>query len=127
MTAGERARTRVDRASGRRTADRPAPHAGSLPNHRGVPVTDQQIRTVVAETVADVLAVDSASVAAVPNLRDVPTYNSFRIVEIIERLEEHLDIEMAPDDLTPGNLGSVDSLTALCERSMLASAGSGHE
>ncbi|WBB78733.1 acyl carrier protein [Micromonospora sp. WMMD882] len=74
------------------------------------------VRDTVVDIAADVLGVDPTTLHATPTLTDLPTFNSFRIVEIVERVEERLDVEVDPADLTPDNLTRLDTLTALFER-----------
>ncbi|MFI1966488.1 acyl carrier protein [Streptomyces pathocidini] len=71
---------------------------------------DAALRRSVAAIVAAVLG------AAEPDLLDgaafdtYATFSSFRLVEIIERLEAELDLELDPDALVPENLHRVDDL-----------------
>ncbi|MDG4795552.1 phosphopantetheine-binding protein [Micromonospora sp. WMMD1082] len=79
------------------------------------------VRTAVTEVTAEVLGVDPAILHATPTLTDLPTFNSFRIVEVVERVEERLDVEVDPAELTPDNLTRMDNLTALFERTAMGS------
>jgi acyl carrier protein len=85
-------------------------------------MTDNLIRTdvrgTVIETAASVLAVDGAALTSAGKLSDLPTFNSFRMVEIVERLESRFGLEIDPADLTPDNLLRVDALAALVERTL---------
>ncbi|MZF84743.1 hypothetical protein [Streptomyces sp. SID5643] len=80
------------------------------------------IRTVVTRITAEVLDVAPADLRAVGALTDLPTFSSFRIVEIVERIEEELETEVDAGELTPDNLTRLDTLVALFERTV---AGSG--
>jgi acyl carrier protein len=83
---------------------------------REKPMDMTDVRAIVTEVTAEVLGVDSAALYASPTLTALPTFNSFRIVEIVERVEEQLDVEVEPAELTPDNLTRLDTLTALFER-----------
>jgi acyl carrier protein len=77
------------------------------------------VRGAVIDVVADTLAVDRATVSAAATLAALPTFNSFRAVEIVERLEERLGVELDAADLVPDNLNRIGSLCALFERAAL--------
>ncbi|WBB56004.1 phosphopantetheine-binding protein [Verrucosispora sp. WMMD573] len=79
------------------------------------------VRTTVTEVTAEVLGVDPDILHTTPTLTALPTFNSFRIVEVVERIEERLDVEVDPVELTPDNLTRMDTLTALFERAALGS------
>ena len=79
-------------------------------------MTAEDIRGLVLGAVAAVLAVDRTAVAATTTLAELPTFNSFRMVEIVERLEGQLDVEVDGTDLVPDNLNRVDALCALFAR-----------
>ncbi|WP_186156450.1 hypothetical protein [Burkholderia gladioli] len=64
----------------------------------------------VAAEVAAVLRVDAAALRAGEPFTIAPTFSSFRIVEIVERLEERLGVSFDPDDLVPENLHRLDDL-----------------
>lgn len=70
------------------------------------------IREKVIDTAAQVLAVNQDDLVSAKALTDLATFSSFRIVDIIERLEEQLGVQIDAADLTPGNLHHLD---ALCE------------
>ena len=76
----------------------------------------QNTHDVVLSAAAEVLALDRASIVATPLLSDLPQFNSFRSVELLESVESRLGIEIDSDDLTPANLSSVDRLSELCGR-----------
>lgn len=89
------------------TASGPATiHVGSA----GFPAP---VRDLILDTVALVLAVPVDRVRALDRLAGVPGFNSFRMLDIVERVEAALGVELPPDLLTPANLGDVDRLTAL--------------
>lgn len=79
------------------------------------------IRTLVTDITAEVLGITPAELRAADALTDLPTFSSFRIVEIVERIEEELDVEVEPNELTPDNLTRLDTLVALFERTALGS------
>ncbi|MFD8232888.1 hypothetical protein ACFV20_13525 [Streptomyces sp. NPDC059696] len=78
------------------------------------------VRAVVTGITAEVLGVDQAALHGTPALTDLPTFSSFRIVEIVERVEEELDTEVEASELTPDNLSRLDTLIALFERTVRA-------
>ncbi|MEU0897729.1 phosphopantetheine-binding protein [Streptomyces massasporeus] len=79
------------------------------------------VREVVTGITAEVLGVDQADLRTTDALTDLPTFSSFRIVEIVERVEEELDTEVEASDLTPDNLSRLNTLIALFERTLRAS------
>lgn len=74
------------------------------------------VRDTVLSTVSAVLAADPAVISATADLSTLRAFNSFRAVEIVERAEEALGVEVDPSELTPANLTSPDSLCAVFER-----------
>jgi acyl carrier protein len=79
-------------------------------------MTRLDVRDTVTDTAAAVLAVEPDTLIAADALTTVPTFNSFRIIEIVERLEESLEVEVDPADLVPDNLTRLSALAALFER-----------
>jgi acyl carrier protein len=73
--------------------------------------------TVVAELAA-VLGLDPAAVGTADVLRDLPNFNSFRLVDVIERVETRLGVELDPDDLATGDLRDPAALGRLFERAV---------
>ncbi|MFJ3446465.1 acyl carrier protein [Streptomyces sp. NPDC086081] len=73
------------------------------------PGTDDQ-RKVIAVVAAKTLGADPAALLAGASLSELPGFNSFRIVELVEQLEERLGIEFRADDLVPENLHRVEDL-----------------
>lgn len=76
---------------------------------------DGGIRAALLDVVGEVLRIDGGSVNGAA-LRDLPNYNSLRLVEIVERAEERLGVRLDDTDLTPQALRDVDSLCAAFER-----------
>lgn len=74
-------------------------------------------RERVAAEVAAVLRVDAAALRAGEPFTIAPTFGSFRIVEIVERLEERLGVSFDPDDLVPENLHRLDDLCRIARLS----------
>ncbi|TWV47504.1 acyl carrier protein [Streptomyces misionensis] len=68
------------------------------------------LRDRVAGTIAAVLGVDDAAVRDAESLAHLPGFTSFRVVEIVERLEQELSVECAADDLVPENLHHLDGV-----------------
>ncbi|MEU4559502.1 acyl carrier protein [Actinoplanes sp. NPDC023936] len=69
-----------------------------------------------AATVADVLAVDEATVCDAATLFDVPGYDSMAIVTVLERIEDHYGVEVPPRDVVPETFSSVPAISALIDR-----------
>jgi acyl carrier protein len=76
---------------------------------------DVAVDAVVRDAIADVLATDPAAVTAADSLADLPGFSSFRLVDIIERVEQALGVELSPGDLVAESLHRLDRLTALFE------------
>lgn len=81
--------------------------------HRDEQLT--HVRSVVAAELGEVLVnrVHSGRTA----LREFPGFSSFRLVDVIERVEARLRVEVEPDALTPASLRDLDSLCGLFTRS----------
>ncbi|KAA2261400.1 acyl carrier protein [Solihabitans fulvus] len=77
---------------------------------------DDLVRATVLAAIEDVLRLDESIVLAARTLRDLPNFNSFRLVDIIERVESQLNVELDADDLTPQALRDTDSLCAAFAR-----------
>ncbi|MER6030757.1 acyl carrier protein [Streptomyces sp. NPDC001851] len=71
----------------------------------------------VREVVASVLRVDE-TVLSDGDLTAHPEFNSIRMVEVVEILEERFAVEFDPADLVPENLQSVAGLCALLNRAL---------
>ncbi|MGW3953929.1 acyl carrier protein [Streptomyces sp. NPDC004752] len=92
------------------------PSAGPEP---AAPVTGHGLeadRRAVAATVADVLGTDPSVLLSGTRLPDVPAFSSFRLAELIDRLEDELGIEFDGDDLTPENFEDVDAVCRIAQR-----------
>lgn len=74
------------------------------------------IRAALVDVVGEVLRIDERGGVAGAALRDLPNYNSLRLVEIVERAEVRLGVRLDDTDLTPQALRDVDSLCAAFER-----------
>ncbi|WP_258903244.1 hypothetical protein [Actinokineospora sp. UTMC 2448] len=68
------------------------------------------MRDRVLNAAADVLTVERAALEGLPGLDTLPTYSSFKVMEIVDRVERELDVELDPDDLVPANLLRLDAL-----------------
>ncbi|MEU3625174.1 hypothetical protein BS329_21015 [Amycolatopsis coloradensis] len=73
------------------------------------------IREVVLTAVGETLAIDPAAVAGAPTLRELPGFDSFRLVDVLERVERELRADL-PEDLGADDLGDVDGLVRLFTR-----------
>lgn len=76
----------------------------------------EELRRTVAEVAAAVLSTDPGPLLSGTPLTDIPTFSSFRVVEIVERLESELHIEFAPEDLVPENLHEIDAICRVISR-----------
>lgn len=74
------------------------------------------IRAAVVEAIGDVLHIVNGDLTARRSLRELPGFDSFALVEIIERIEASLRVTVDPDTLTAESLRSVDSLCDLFAR-----------
>ncbi|MYS24048.1 Phosphopantetheine attachment site, partial [Streptomyces sp. DvalAA-14] len=74
------------------------------------------LRAAVAEEAAAVLRVPAERVLGGAALNAIPGFSSFRMVEIVERLEDRLDVSFDADDLVPENLHDIDSLCRIVRR-----------
>ncbi|MFI1726745.1 acyl carrier protein [Streptomyces sp. NPDC020489] len=74
------------------------------------------LRTAVAEEAAAVLRVPADELLAGRALTEIPGFGSFRMVDIVERIEERLDIEFDAADLVPENLHDLDGLCRITAR-----------
>lgn len=74
-------------------------------------MNDLRQRTLHA--VAAVLGIAPETVTAAASLFDLPGFDSFAIVTLLERLEAELDCEVPPERIVPEAFDSLDSLTAL--------------
>ena len=70
----------------------------------------EQLRRAVAGLVASVLEVAESRLLDGVEFTSLPRFSSFRLVEIVERLESELGAEIDPVDLVPENLHRVDDL-----------------
>ncbi|MFJ4877312.1 hypothetical protein ACIP93_19120 [Streptomyces sp. NPDC088745] len=97
----------------------PAP-AGETPRGTGTaetgPPDTDTLRTAVAEEAAAVLRVPAAELLAGRALTEVPGFSSFRMIDIVERIEGRLAIEFDADDLVPENLHDLSGLCRITAR-----------
>jgi acyl carrier protein len=77
---------------------------------------DESLRRAVASVVGSVLGVPDVRLLDSAELASLPRFSSFRLVEIIERLEGELGVELDPADLVPENLRSVADLCRIAGR-----------
>jgi hypothetical protein len=85
--------------------------AGRLTREAGqaVPVPPR-VRAVVTEALSIVLGLDNRTIDAAAALRDLPGFDSFRLVEAIERAEEALGVEAAVERVGSAGLHDLDGL-----------------
>jgi acyl carrier protein len=85
-----------------------------------------ELRGTVAGVAAAVLGTGAEPLLNGQLLSDVPQFSSFRIVEIVERLEDELHFEFDADDLVPENLHDIDAICAIVRRSLHAEPAPAH-
>lgn len=78
-----------------------------------VDLVDGLVRDAVTEALCAVLRVPMAEVRDDRPLRELPNYNSFRLVDVINRVEDRLCRQVDPVALTAGNLRDAAGLCAL--------------
>lgn len=98
------------RVFARPDGDVPAGQSADAPGHPDGERPADDPRAVVASVAGETLGADPAALLAGASLGDLPGFSSFRVVELVERLEERLRIEFRADDLVPENLHHVDGL-----------------
>ncbi|WP_433544351.1 hypothetical protein ACQPZG_04000 (plasmid) [Streptomyces sp. CA-294286] len=90
--------------------------AGAGAAATGSPDDADALRTAVAEEAAAVLRVPAAELLAGRALTGTPHFSSFRMVDIVERIEERLHIEFDAADLVPENLHDLSGLCRITAR-----------
>lgn len=92
-----------------------APEPGPAEDLTPVPAP---LRERVAATAGAVLRTEPAALLDGRPLAEVPGFTSFRVVEIVERLERELSVEFDADDLVPENLHHVDGICRIVLRAL---------
>ena len=87
--------------------------AARMAGTAGVPAG---IHAAVGDAVRTVLRLDGAEVLTGQAFRTLPNFNSFRLVDIIERVETGLGVRLDAEDLTLDALHDVDALARLFAR-----------
>lgn len=101
-----------------RRVSRGGPLAPSVPAElRRLLSRDVELTSVRTAVVAELAALELNVHSGRTVLRDVPGFSSFRLVDVIERVEARLGVEVAAEALTPESLRSLDSLCGLFTRS----------
>nr|WP_042179899.1 acyl carrier protein [Kibdelosporangium sp. MJ126-NF4]ADB02857.1 AzicU9 [Kibdelosporangium sp. MJ126-NF4]CEL14088.1 FIG01042921: hypothetical protein [Kibdelosporangium sp. MJ126-NF4]CTQ88454.1 FIG01042921: hypothetical protein [Kibdelosporangium sp. MJ126-NF4] len=107
----------MDRLAGMLAADRVVfdrpPRARDV---RSGPLTGDELRGAIAAIASAVLGVTEAKLLDGLEFTALPRFSSFRLVEIIERLEDELGVELDPADLVPENLHRVDDLCRIAQQ-----------
>ncbi|MER5880436.1 acyl carrier protein [Streptomyces sp. NPDC060235] len=83
---------------------------GAMPLPSADDAVDPELRRRVAAVAADVLGVPSDTLLDGAAFDALPSFSSFRLVEIVERVESELGRELDADELIPENLRRVDDL-----------------
>ncbi|MFF0750427.1 acyl carrier protein [Streptomyces sp. NPDC004267] len=78
-----------------------------------VPQAPSDPRAVVVEELTAVLGADVAGLPSGAPLRDLPQFNSFRLVDVIERVESRLGTTIDPEALREDSFDTVDTLCRL--------------
>lgn len=89
-------------------AERNPPATGAEPATGPEPVRD-----VVLHALRESLPVDAAGISASATLRDLPGFNSFRLVDVIDRVERDLGVRLPDNAIAAADLRDVDSLCAM--------------
>ncbi|MGW6270787.1 acyl carrier protein [Streptomyces sp. NPDC055060] len=74
------------------------------------------LRRAIAAMAADVLGVAQADLLDGAALDSFPSFSSFRLVEIIDRIESDLGLELDADELIPEKLRRVDDFCRIARR-----------
>ncbi|MGK5543250.1 acyl carrier protein [Streptomyces sp. URMC 127] len=82
------------------------------------PAVPAELRERVAGVAAAVLRAEPAALLDGQPLAAVPGFTSFRVVEIVERLERELSLEFAADDLVPEHLHHIDGICRIVLRAL---------
>lgn len=72
-----------------------------------------EVRALVLDHLASVLGLPPGAPAAAGSLFDLPGFDSIAIVDVLDRLETALGVEVPPELIVPEAFESLDSLTAL--------------
>ncbi|WP_158801327.1 hypothetical protein [Streptomyces sp. NRRL S-37] len=78
------------------------------------------LRDTVLSRAARILEVAPGELRTQPALDAHPTFSSFRMVDLVEELEQDLDVTFDAADLTIDNLRHLDRLTDLAARAVEA-------
>jgi hypothetical protein len=70
------------------------------------------VRTMLVDLLCRALGVGPEAVRSARELRELPGFNSFRLVDVIEQAESRLGVRLAPSRISASSLGD---LGALCE------------
>ena len=74
------------------------------------------VRDRAAETLAEILRLPVEEVRTGGSPLDLPGFDSIVAVELLERLETELEVEVPPELIVPEAFESLDSLAALFAR-----------
>jgi hypothetical protein len=71
------------------------------------------VRTMLVDLLCQTLAVDAGTVRGARELRELPGFNSFRLVDLIEQAESRLGVRLAPSSISATSLGDLDALCGI--------------
>jgi acyl carrier protein len=80
------------------------------------------VADAVRDAVCAALRVSPDRIAEVGSLTEISGFGSFRVVEIVERIEDALRVEFDPDDLVPEHLHRIADLCAATSRAVRRTA-----
>lgn len=90
--------------------------AEQLASQSGARAGPATVRAAVVGALAVALHVDGAAIGSSASLRDLPGFNSFRLVDVIETVETRLGVELPGDGIASDDLRDVDGLCRLFAR-----------
>lgn len=82
----------------------------------------ESTRTAVLAAATEVLGAEPAAEPG-RDLAELPGFNSFRAMEIVEQVEQRLDVELEAEDLVPANLFHLEALCAVFDRAASQTTG----
>jgi acyl carrier protein len=80
------------------------------------PAGDGIVRRLAAEALADVLRLPLEEVTSGASILDLPGFDSVAAMDVLERLEAGLDVEVPPELIVPEAFESLDALAELFAR-----------
>ncbi|WP_089154315.1 acyl carrier protein [Micromonospora sp. NBS 11-29] len=94
-------------------ADPTATPGGDTAPDAAPPAGGDGVRAAVLGALGDTLHLDESALRATDVLRDLPGFDSFRLVDVIDRVERRLGVEVPATALSAADLRDVGSLCAM--------------